>query len=107
MIVKFKSSMHDFVRNKYEKSSDRHKLSDEELEEVLMYKNISKEFKYYDWFGDCERVEATLVKVTLVRYKDLVFTVEINKDIPEHYVPTPSQVLEEKGLLFPTCVSSY
>lgn len=107
MIVKFKSSMHDFVRNKYEKSSDAHKLSDEELEEVLMYKNISEEFNYYDWFGSCTKVKATLVKVTLVRYKDLVFTIEIDRDIPKHYAPTPSQVLEEKGLLFPISVSSY
>lgn len=97
--------MHDFVRNKYEKSSDRHKLSDEELEEVLMYKNISESFNYHDWYGSTTKVVATLKGVALDHYRDLIFTIELDRDIPEHYCPTPSQVLKEKGLLFPTCVS--
>lgn len=99
--VQFKSYISQFVRNEYRKSSDAHKLNEEELNEVLQYKNISENFEYNDWYGSSSNVKATLVSVEKTKYNDLIFTIEINKSIPKHYAPSPSQILKGKGLLFP------
>ena len=101
-IAKFRSNLCDFVRNKWIKSSDRHRLSDEELQEVLTYKDISEDFDYCDWYGSCTPVIATLISVEMDGNYHLIFTIEMNKSIPKHYIPGPSQVLRDKGLLFPT-----
>ena len=105
--IKYCASQHQFVRNEYRKTSDRHKLSDEELKEVLSYKNISKDFEYNNWFGSSYNVTATLDNVEINKYNEIVFTISLNKTIPEHYMPSPSQVLKGKGLLFPVSVSVY
>ena len=99
--VQFKSYISQFVRNKYRKSSDAHKLNEEELNEVLQYKNISENFEYNDWHGNSNNIKATLVSVEKTKYNDLIFTIEINKSIPKHYAPSISQILKGKGLLFP------
>lgn len=99
--VQFKSYISQFVRNEYNKSSDAHKLNEEELNEVLQYKNISENFKYNDWYGSSSNIKATLVSVEKTKYNDLIFTININKSIPKHYAPSISQILKGKGLLFP------
>lgn len=101
MIAKFKAGRHEFVRDKYLTSADRHRLSDDELSELLSYKNISENFTYCDWYGGETPIKATLVGVEKTEYDDLVFTIEINKSIPSHYAPSPSDILKGKGLLFP------
>lgn len=101
MIAKFKTGRHEFVRNEYRTSADRHKLNDEELNEVLTYKNISENFTYCDWYGSETPIKATLVGVEKTEYDDLIFTIEINKSIPSHYAPSPSDILKGKNLLFP------
>lgn len=107
MEVQFKAYRKDFVRNEYKTSSDRHKLSDEELKEVLSYKDITEKFEYCDWFGGSTSVKATLVKVEETQYHDLLFTIELNRNIPEHYCPSPSDILKGKGLLFPISYSRH
>lgn len=99
--AKFKAYTAYFVRNKYQKSSDAHKLNEEELNEVLQYKNITKEFEYNDWYGSSRNIKATLISVEKTEYDDLIFTIKVNSNIPSHYVPSPSQILKGKGLLFP------
>ena len=101
MIAKFKASKYEFVRNQYRTSSDRHKLNDEELNEVLGYKNISETFTYCDWYGGQTPIKATLVGVEKTKYDDLIFTIKINESIPSHYAPSPSDILKGKNLLFP------
>ena len=99
--VQFKAYISQFVRNESRESSDAHKLDEKELNEVLQYKNISENFEYNDWYGSSSNIKATLVSVEKTKYSDLIFTIEINKNIPKHYAPSPSQILKEKGLLFP------
>lgn len=103
--VIFRASKQDFVRNIYYKSSDRHRLSDEELNEVLKYKDISENFEYNDWYGSSTPVKATLKEVKQGTYGELLFVVTINKSIPEHYIPSPSDILKGKDLLFPVSYS--
>ena len=102
--MKFKAWTAEFVRDVYNTSSDRHKLTEEEINEVLGYKNINEEFIYQDWYGSCTPITATLISVERDGYDSLIFTIKTSKPIPEHYVPTPSQILEHKGLLFPISV---
>ena len=106
MIAKFSSFVDsiDYVRDRYNTSSDRHKLSEEELQEILGYKNISKDFVYHDWYGSDTKITVTLKSVERDGWK-LIFTMEINKPIHAHYVPAPFQVLEHRGLLFPVGVT--
>ena len=100
-VAKFKASQHEFVRDTYLTSKDRHKLSKEELEEVLSYKDIKEDFDYNDWYGSTTRIVVTLKSVEMNQYNDLIFTLESNRSIPAHYFPSPSQVLKNKKLLFP------
>ena len=99
--IQFKAYISQFVRNEYINSSDSHKLNEEELNEVLQYKNISENFEYNDWYRNSSNIKATLVSVEKTKYNDLIFTIKINKSIPKHYAPSISQILEGKGLLFP------
>lgn len=94
----------DYVRGVWKTGPDRHKLSDDELKEILSYNDIRKEFEYYNWYGTHYPVVAIVEKIEL---KDnyLVYTVTTNRDIPKHYIPTPFQILEGKDLLFPVSVS--
>ena len=101
MIQKFSCSRCDFVRNKYYSSQDRHKLSNDELNEFLTYKNISKEFDYNDWYGSSTRVKVTFIGAVLDAFNDIIVTMKSDHYIPVQYFPTPSQVLNGKGLLFP------
>lgn len=104
MIVQFKSLARG-VRDVYRHSSDEHKFSEEEIQEILSYKNISESFEYNDWFGDSTFIKATLIGVEKDKYDGLLYTIKLNKSIPSHYAPTPSQILKNKGLLFPVSVS--
>ena len=99
--IQFKAYISQFVRNEYCKSSDTHKLNEAELNEVLQYKNISENFEYNDWYGNSSNIKVTLVSVEKTKYNDLIFTIEINKNIPKRYAPSISQILKGKGLLFP------
>ena len=81
--VQFKAYISQFVRNEYRERSDAHKLNEEELKEVLQYKNISENFEYNDWYGSSSNIKATLVSVEKTKYSDLIFTIEINKNIPK------------------------
>lgn len=99
--IQFKAYISQFVRNEYLKSSDAHKLNEAELNEVLQYKNISENFEYNNWYGNSSNIKATLVSVEKTKYNDLIFTIEINKNIPKHHAPSISQILKGKGLLFP------
>lgn len=101
MKVQFKAYSYEFVRNEYRTSKDRHKLSQEELNEVLQYKNISEDFVYDDWYGSSTKIKATLINVEKTGYDGLIFNIELSKSIPSHYAPSPSQILKGKGLLFP------
>lgn len=101
MKIQFKAYRNDFVRNAYIKSSDRRKLTDEEIKEVLDYENISKFFEVRNWCGSYTEIKATLTKVELNECSDFIFTIEINKNINPDYAPSPSDILEHKGLLFP------
>ena len=102
--IKFECSTHGFVRNKFNSFSDRHRLSEEEINEVLTYKNISEEFEYQDWFGSSTLITATIEKVEKGEYDSLIFYIQTSESIPEHYIPTPFEILKGKGLLFPTSV---
>ena len=104
-IAKFKASQSEFVRNIYRTFSDRHRLNEEELNEVLQYKNISKNFEYNDWYGSSTNVTATLINVEKNKWNDLIFTIKVNKSIPKHYVPSPSDILKGQNLLFPVSYS--
>jgi len=106
MIVKFKSIPYG-CRDSYKTSSDNHKFTKEELAEVLRYKNIAKEFEYNDWYGSSTKVKVTLVEVEQNEWGNLIYTVECTPNIPGHYVPTPFEILEHRGLLFPTNVSRF
>lgn len=100
MLVKFRSSAWG-VRDVYRHSSDNHEFSEEEVNEICSYKDIQKTFEYCDWFGDSTTVRATLVSVEKTQYNDLEYTIELNRTIPEHYCPSPSDILKGRGLLFP------
>lgn len=104
MVVQF-SSMPRGVRDVYETQNDEHRFTQEEIDEILSYKDISKEFEYNDWYGGSTTIRATLKSVEKDKWNDLVYTIEINRSIPKHYAPTPFEILEHRGLLFPTCVS--
>ena len=99
-MVKFRASLCDFVRNEYKTSKDRFKLNDEQIKEVLSYKDISEKFVYEDWYGGSTKITATLVKVEQEPY-GLTFEIEVNRSIPEHYYPSPFDILKGKGLLMP------
>ena len=99
--IQFKAYISQFVRNEYHYMSDVHRLNEEELNEVLQYKNINENFEYNDWYGSSSNIKATLVSVEKTKYNYLIFTIEINKSIPKHYAPSLSQILKGKGLLFP------
>ena len=96
------TSQCDFVRNAYLKSSDTFKLSPEDIQEVLSYKNISEKFTYCDWYGSETEVKVTLTHVTLHKYGNLAFHIQCSHSIPEHYFPSPLQIMKGKGLLCPT-----
>ena len=102
--MKFECPINSFVRGEYKRSSDAHRLSVAELQEVLSYENISEKFDYCDWYGNCQPVTATISSVE--RNGDfLLFTVQVDKKIPAHYIPTPFQIMEGKGLLAPVSCS--
>ena len=98
-IAKFHSSLRG-VRDVYYRRSDEHAFTEEEVNELLSYKDITETFEYCDWFGSSTTVKATLTNVERDKY-GLVYTVEMNRDIPKHYIPAPSEILKGKGLLFP------
>jgi hypothetical protein len=104
MVVQFKSDARG-VRDVYKTSNDEHRFTQEELDEILSYKDISKEFEYNDWYGSSTTIRATLKSVEKDKWNDLIYTIEINRSIPKHYAPTPSDILRNRGLLFPTSVS--
>ena len=95
----------EYVRDRYYSRKDVHKLSEEEKKEVLSYKNTSKSFDYCDWFGSCTTVRATITAIEEDKYGYLIFTVTVNKTIPDRFVPLPSEILEHRGLLFPISYS--
>lgn len=103
MLVQFKS-MTRGVRDVYKTQDDEHRFTQEELDEILLYKDISKEFEYTDWYGSSTIIRATLKSVEKDKWNDLIYTIEINRSIPKHYAPTPFKILEHRGLLFPTGV---
>lgn len=92
-------------RDAYKTSDDSHKFTEEEINEILGYKDISKEFEYNDWYGSSKKVKVTLMKVEKNKWNDLIYTIKCVPNIPKHYVPIPSEVLEHRGLLFPTEVA--
>lgn len=100
-MVTFKSYSTSFVRNKYNKESDRFALNEEQLKEVLSYKDISEKFEYCDWYGNSTSIVATITSVEQDEWNDILFHIETNKSIPKHYVPSPFEILEGKGLLMP------
>ena len=83
------------------KSSDRFKLTSEDIQEVLSYKNISEVFTYCDWCGSETEVKVTLTHVTLREFGDLEFHLQCSHSIPKHYFPSPLQIMKGKGLLCP------
>lgn len=103
MLVQFKSAARG-VRDVYKRSTDEHRFTREEVNEILSYKNISKEFEYNDWYGGSTTIRATLKSVEKDKWDDLIYTIEINRSIPKHYAPTPFEILKHRGLLFPTGV---
>ena len=96
------TSPQDFVRNAYMKSSDRFKLTSEDIQEVLSYKNISEVFTYCDWYGSETEVKMTLTHVALREFGNLEFHIQCSQSIPKHYFPSPFQIMKGKGLLCPT-----
>lgn len=103
MIVQFKSVAWG-VRDVYETQNDEHRFTQEEIDEILSYKDISREFEYNNWYGSSTIIRATLKSVEKDKWNDLIYTIEINHSIPKHYAPIPSEILEHRGLLFPTGV---
>lgn len=92
------------VRDVYKTSNDEHHFTQEEIDEILSYKDISKEFEYNDWYGSSTTIIATLKSVEKDKQNDLIYTIEINRSIPKHYAPTPFEILQHRGLLFPVGV---
>ena len=84
------------------KSSDRFKLTPENIQEVLSYRNVSERFTYRDWYGSRTEIKATITHVTLRESGNLEFHIHCSQSIPEHYFPDPLQIMKGKGLLCPT-----
>ena len=97
-----KTPTYDFIRDRYLRSSDRFKLTDEQIKEVLSYKNISEQFTYCDWYGSETPCTATVISVQQDAFGDLIFNVETSISIPKHYCPTLLQIMGGKNLLCPT-----
>lgn len=103
MLVQYKSALRG-VRDVYNTINDEHRFTQKEVDEILSYKNVSREFEYNDWYGSSTTIRATLKFVEKDKWDDLIYTIEINRSIPKHYAPTPFEILKHRGLLFPTGV---
>lgn len=92
----------DLCRGKYlrrEQSKCISKYTLEELKEaVKQWQGKSSRFVYRDWYGSETGVVCTISKaeVTMGNFNELIVTIEMscNCDIPEHYYPTPYEILE-------------
>ena len=101
-MAKYRASLSDFVRNTYYSYNDRFRLNEEQIKEVLSYKNISEDFEYSDWYGSTTKVKATMLGAELDRqFGNLIFEVNVTPRIPEHYYPSLVQIMKGKGLLMP------
>ena len=103
--VKVSKSGYNWVKGSYLNEDSRLKGMTIKMSDIEYLKGKCRNFKMYDFFGDCCDIKFTISDVQETKY-DFIITITSSKTCPERFFPLVDQILgkekcKNENLLYP------